>query len=432
MNPRGPPFPDLRAFDGRTLAGAVGQRRSDFVGFLVATAMSAYLVANRLIPDVFVLPVGLSIRLWEPFLALAAVAWFLWLIVQPKPFPRGALGLIALILLVVLVLAYFWNAPTYDEFEAQASRRGVLRVVLYGALFLISYHLALDLARGRRLLSLVAGLTAIQGVIGIFEFATGQRAVFLYHFWTGIGLIEDPKGVRGFNPSLRERLTGEIRAESTAPHPVTFSAVLAAGVLITLVLWLHAPTRRRRRLYGALLIPQLIALPLTSSRTGFVVLVVVGVALIVLQVRKWPAGLPLALGLTVVMLVTFVAVPSSARLLLNSFTRPLEDRNLHSRVADFDELPDLMADRPVIGAGYLTHDVSIIVFDNAYNTALWELGVVGFLLLVGFFLVCTGRSLKGLARGEPEETPVILMGVVGGLGLLAGGATFDAWTFDQF
>ncbi|MGH8915183.1 MAG: hypothetical protein ACRDZM_11795, partial [Acidimicrobiia bacterium] len=190
-----------------------------------------YLVINRLIPDAFVLPVGLSIRPWEPILGLLAILWFLWLVVEPKPLPRGALGLIALALLVTLVFAYFWNAPGYTEYEMQASRRGLLRVFLYAALFIASYHVATNLRRSRRILTLISVLTAIQGIIAIFEFVLKQRAVFLYDIWTAVGLIEDPDGVRGFSRDLKARPSGLTKVESTAPHPITLSAVLAMGVL---------------------------------------------------------------------------------------------------------------------------------------------------------------------------------------------------------
>jgi len=413
-------------------SGVIQPERRSLFGFLVVMTLAAYLVLNRLIPDALVLPVGLSIRPWEPILGLLALLWFLWLIVEPKPLPRGALGLIALALLGVLVLAYFWNAPGYTEFEMRASRRGLLRVFLYSALFVASYHLATSLRRSRGILTLISVLTAIQGIIAIFEFVLKQRAVYLYQIWTALGLIEDPEGVRGFSVGLKERPSGLTKVESTAPHPITLSAVLALGVLLTLVLYLHAPTKRQKHLFGVLLVPQVLALPVTNSRTGFFVLILAGLGIVFLQVREWPAALPLALGVSGLLGVAFAISPRTARLLLNSLTQPERDPNIVVRAERAAMVPDLMSERPLIGPGYITTDVGQVLFDNAYYKGLLELGVLGFLLLISFFLACFVRSVGGLARAGPDEHPLVLVGALGVLCLLFGGATFDAWTFDQF
>jgi hypothetical protein len=420
---------DLRP---NTLGGVIQPEPKSLFGFLVFLTLAVYLIVNRLIPDALVLPVGLSIRPWEPVLGLLALLWFLWLIVEPKPLPRGALGLIALALLMVLVFAYFWHAPDYSDYEMRASRRGLLRVFLYSALFVASYHLATNLRRARRILILIPVLTAIQGVIAVFEFVLKQRATFLYDLWTALGLIEDPDGVRGFSADLKARPSGLTKVESTAPHPITLSALLALGVLLTLVLFLHAPTRRQRRLFGLLLVPQVMALPVTNSRTGFFVLILAGLGIVFLQIRKWPTALPLAIGVTGLMGIAFVISPRTARLLLNSLTQPERDPNIVVRAERAATVPDLMSERPLIGPGYITTDVSRVLFDNAYYKALLELGVVGFLLLMSFFLGCFVRSVSGLEHADPDEHPVVLAGALGVLCLLFGGATFDAWTFDQF
>lgn len=410
----------------------IEERREDLFGFLVFLSLVAYLVVNRLIPDVFVLPVDLSIRVGEPVLALVIVMWVIWQIVQPKPLPRGALGLVAIALLFVLVLAYFWNAPGYTQFEMQASRRGLLRVVLYAGLFMAAYHLATRLGWAKRILTLISILTAIQGTIAIFEYLFQQRAVYLYHLWTGVGLIEDPRGIRGFSEFLKARPTGLPKAQSTAPHPITLSALLALGVLLTIALYLHAPTKRQRRLYVLLLIPQVLALPVTNSRTGFLILIVAGFVLALLQIRKWPRALPLALSLTGLMTIALVFSPGTTSLLLNSLTQPEQDPNIVVRVHRAELVPELMSDRPLLGSGYITTDVSQVLFDNAYYLGLVEFGVLGFLLLLSFFLLCFSRSFVALGRADSLEQPVLLVGVLGVLCLMVGGATFDAWTFDQF
>jgi len=406
--------------------------KPDIYRALLVASVIAYLVTNRLIQDIYVLPIGLSIRPWEPVLGLVLVAWLLWMITQPKPLPRGIVGLIALALLTVLIGSYFWNAPGFTPFQANASERGIVRVVLFAGLFLASYHLAFDRERARRFLMLIVSLSAIQGVLGVYEYVSGTSATFLHEIWTGIGLEVDPRGLRAFNELLKTRLTGELRVMGTAPNPLVLSALLALGSLITFALLSHTTSRRRRRLLAILLLVQIVSMPLTNSRSGFVILLGVGIVVVFLTVRQWPRMLPFALLLSIVMGITFTLVPRSARLLLNSFTRPQNDPNLEVRLQRFDQVPGLMSERPFLGAGYLTNDVEIIVFDNAFNLGLVELGIVGFMTLVAFFLVSIGRSLSGLARCSTGEEPLLLAGVIGGFSVIVAATTFDAWTFDQF
>lgn len=408
------------------------ETRGDLFGFLVFLTLAAYLMANRLIPDVFVLPVGLSIRVWEPLLALLALLWLLWLIVDPKPLPRGVLGLVGILLLVTLVLSYFWNAPNYSEFEMHASRRGLLRVFLYAGLFITAYHIAANRRWARRILTLIPILTAIQGTIAIFEYIFQQRAVWLYHLWTGVGLIEDPNGIRVFSEYLKARPSGLPKVQSTAPHPITLSAVLAVGVLLTVIMYLHAPTKRRRRMFLLLLVPQLLALPVTNSRTGFFILALGGAAIALLQVRAWPRALHLVLGISALIAAGLLISPGTGDLLLESLAQPEQDPNIVVRVERAELVPELLAERPLIGPGYLTTDVGNVLFDNAYYLALLELGIVGFLLLITFFLLCMFRSISALNRSGPVERPLVLSGALGVLCVLLGATTFDALTFDQF
>ena len=57
------------------------------------------------------------------------------------------------------------------------------------------------------------------------------------------------------------------------------------------------------------------------------------------------------------------------------------------------------------------------------------LGLVAFL---AFVLTSLVRCWTGSARAGPDEVILPIVGVIAALALIVGGATFDAWTFDQF
>jgi O-antigen ligase len=91
-----------------------------------------------------------------------------------------------------------------------------------------------------------------------------------------------------------------------------------------------------------------------------------------------------------------------------------------------------MEKHPFVGAGYLTHDPRIQIFDNAYNKALVEFGLIGFAMLILFFLSALVTTWRGTTMADEYEIVLPAVGVIAVLSLLAAGATFDAWTFDQF
>lgn len=404
----------------------------DLVGRMVSFLVIAYLVLNRLLSDRFVLPVGLSVRLYELVLVALGVAWALWMVREPHPFPLGLVGLFGLLSFAVLALAPFIHATTLTAFQADASERGLFRLFILSFLFIACFHLAFRLKEGMRIVGWLLVVTAFQAAFGIYEFLTAKPVVFLDSVALSIGLIPDPKSVRGEFDSVFQRLSGEVRAVGTAPHPIVLSALIAVGVLVAVTWLLYA--RKTKVAVGVALLGAVIALalPVTNSRTAFVILMAAGLPFLLLHIRKLPQLLMWMLPFIAVLMVSFALSPSTPRLLLNSLTNPEEDQNTTVRIERFSRVPELLAERPAVGAGYLTHDTNVQLFDNAFNKAIIEFGVLGFALVMGFFLTALATCWRGTARARPDEIVLPAVGVIAAISLLAAAATFDAWTFDQF
>lgn len=404
----------------------------DLVGKMVLFLVIAYLILNRLLSDRFVLPVGVSVRLYELVLVALGAAWALWMLREPHPFPLGLVGLFGLLSFAVLALSPFIHATTLSPFQADAAERGLFRLFILSFLFIACFHLAFRLREGMRVLGWLLVVTAFQAAFGIYEFLTAKPVVFLDSVALAIGLIPDPKSVRGEFDSVFLRLSGEVRAVATAPHPIVLSAVIAVGVLVAVTWLLYV--RKPRVAAGVALLGAVIglALPVTNSRTAFVILMAAALPLAVLHIKKLPQMLMWMLPIIGVLVVSFALSPSTPRLLLNSLTNPEEDQNTTVRIERFSRVPELLSERPAIGAGYLTHDTNVQLFDNAFNKAIIEFGVVGFALVMGFFVTALVTCWRGTARARPDEIVLPAVGVVAVISLLAAAATFDAWTFDQF
>ena len=235
-----------------------------------------------------VLPVGFSVRLYELVLLFLGLAWLIWMIREPHPFPLGLAGLFGLLTFVTLGVAPFLYANSMTTFQADASERGLFRLFILSALFLAAFHLAFRLRAAFVVLAWVLVVTAFQAAFGIYEFVTEKPVLFLDSVATSIGLIPDPKSVRGEYDAVFQRLSGEIRAVATAPHPIVLSAVIALGVLVAVTWLLYV--KKPRVAAGVAVLGAVIglALPVTNSRTAFVILLAAIIPFILLHLRHLP------------------------------------------------------------------------------------------------------------------------------------------------
>lgn len=402
------------------------------MGSLTFALVVAYVAVNRLVKDVYVLPVGLSIHPSEVILVLVILGWLMWMITEPAPLPRGIVGFLGVALLVVVGTAPFINGLDMTEFQANGAERGLVQAALLAGLFLAAYRIAYDRRRAYLLLAVTVGFSIVQALMAIYESATRTAVSVLGSIWLSIGLQVDPRGLRGEELNLAPRLSGELRALATAPHPLVLTSLLAMAVGVTVVLYLHADSRRARLiLLGAVAI-LLVGVGATASRTGFVMLAVLGLFIAVVSVPQIPRAMPLV-GIVIAGGIGIaLTAPNTPRLILDFFTGRRTDNSVDIRLERTASIPELLERRPAIGAGYLTGDPSVIIFDNGYFTELIELGIIGLALLVAFFLAILVRCYGTLSIAPEADRPLLLAGVIAAISLLIASATYDTFSFDQF
>lgn len=402
------------------------------IGRTVFVLTIVYVIMNRVVPDLMVLPIGFSLRPYEVIMVLILGTWVVWLITEPQPFPTGLVGAVGLGLIVILALAPFLNAVGLSQFQANAAERGLFRMFLLAGLFMAAYHLGSRLRYAKKLLAWVLGATVFQALLGIWEFVTEQPLTFMFELSRGLGLIFDPNAIRIERVNVFVRQTGELRVATTAPHPIVFSAGIALAVLVVAAWLVYSDNPRVRRWLIASAAVLVMALPIANSRTPFVMLAVAAFPAAILMVREFPRVVPLVLAALLGLGVAFVVSPETPRLLLDSVTRSDQDQNTQIRLERFERLPELMAARPIVGAGYLTHDPGIQIFDNAYNLGLIEFGILGLVFILWWFLCALVRSWTATRSARPDEKVLPIAGALTVIALLAASTVFDAWTFDQF
>jgi O-antigen ligase len=393
--------------------------------------VAAYLIASRLIEDIYTLPIGVSLHPTDVILAALLVVWMLWMLTAPLPFPIGIVSVLGVALVVVFLVAPYVNALDLSEFEAAGAERGLVRATLYAGLFIASYHLALCRRRAVHILIMVIAVTVFQALLAVYETMVGAPLLVLGSIWQSVGLEVDPRAFRIADAVLQLRLTGEMRASATAPHPLVLAGLLAVGIGICVAIYLYVGSRRARVLLLGTIVLQLLAIGATNQRTAFLVLAVLAVVVGITQVHKLPSALPLVAAMVIGGAAVMAVSPNTPRLILNFMTGQQPDHNVAVRTSKYQVLPELIERRPVFGAGFSTSDPALVTFDNGYLTELVELGIVGLAILLVFLLVVAGRSFVLLQRADRADQPILLSAVLAAVVLFTSMTTFDVMSFAQ-
>lgn len=400
---------------------------------LVFVVLVVYLIVDRAIPDLYVVPVGISIRPAQIVLMVVALALLVAMALDLRPLPRGIVGVVGLITVVMLLAMPFLAADSLTANEASGAERGIVQTILLVTLFLAGYYVAVrDVGRAHAILLWVVALTAIQALLVYYESLTGSYVAADWKF-LNLGLFElDPGLDRGFGfNSLRE---GGARPTATAPHPIVMSGLLALGLLLVYALYLTTNSRRSRNVLTVLVMPMLVGMLVLHTKTGFVVLVAGGIIVAAVGLRHHAAKtirfFLAAFGVVAAVVVFF---PKSVRTMLNLFARAPEGASVAARTSDYALFPDILERHPFLGAGYLTRGSSEVVLDNSFLDELIELGVIGAVLLFALLIIITFRVVRvtNLAASGPD-TAILMAGSAAGIALLLSMATFSSLKFEQF
>ena len=283
--------------------------------------------------------------------------------------------------------------------------------------------------------SLVAG-GAIVGFFAIVESRTGFN---VFNQLDRVIPILQPGS--DMEPEAYQRYgAARLRVFGSAQHPIALSAALA--LLTPLAVYLRQRNGERRWLIClALLVAGCAA---GVSRTGIVMLVVVGIVFLWLRPRevrrRWPALIP-------VLIILKLVLPGTLGAIKQSFSPPggliAEQKSLpgqsgSGRVADIGPALTEWRRQPLLGQGFGTRVIDpgirgpqANILDNQWLGTLLETGAVGFFGWLWFF----ARVVRRFGRASREDDSargwlfVSLAAAVCAFGV--GMFTYDAFAFIQ-
>lgn len=330
-------------------------------------------------------------------------------------------------MVVFVILAAYLASSSHDAYEASGAQRGVFLVIMYAALFLGGYFIAQSDRWAIGILKTVVIMTVWQAILTVIEWWEGAAVTIAWPIWGMLGL--DTAGVvRGD----QFRLTGLFRPQGAAAHPIVASSLAAITVLIIIALLVEEDRPRVRRWLLVALLPVLLSVFLVNSRTGFVILVVGALLFVILKARWLPRLLPLAVVGLIGIGIAGILSPDSLRSSLDLFWRASEDSSVTVRIDRLGSVPELIAQNPIFGPGWLTNDPTVLLFDNTWILSLIEMGIVGTAAILVFITSTIGRMWTARSAAVGVESVLVLSGITAGAALMISGFTFDAFAFDQF
>lgn len=280
--------------------------------------------------------------------------------------------------------------------------------------------------------ALAAGGGAL-AVLGLVEAATGFD-VFAHLHAIAPFLHKNPA------PYLPEDIRGgRLRIIASAQHPIALSALFA--ILLPVAVYVARQQRTRLWTLNAFLL--VLGVFATESRTGIVMLLVIGVVYLRLRPREtrrlWRWVLP-------AVVVIHLAVPGSLGALRASFfpvggivSQEEAGAGTHGsgRLADLGPSLAEWRLKPLFGEGYGTRIPDIgpkqnaAILDDQWLGTLLETGVVG----VAAWLVLLGSAYRRLARAARSDTSErgwLYAGLAASVASFGVGmATYDAFSFIQ-
>lgn len=397
----------------------------------------------------YTLPASLPFSL-DPYrlaIGLVALGWGTSLIIDRRlRIHKTGLGGPLIALLLTAVLSIILNAPTLATSNlVSVSVKSLTFLISFFILFIFAVNVMRtreDIDRIVRVIVLVGAAIALEVVIeyrthtNLFN-SEGRLFPFLHQV---------PLTLLGLDPTELAR-EGTLRAYGSAEDPIECSAFLA--LLVPLSLYLYSATRQRRWLVVTLVL--VLGVLGTLSRTGILMLVVIGIVYFQKRRKATVRALPVLLP---ALLIALAAAPHSLGAFYSEFfpktgiiAQQSQKGAPGQQVGQGDNRldrigPDLTiwSKTPFFGQGYGSRDsnpedaaaehVKLAgQTDDQWLKSLLETGLLGVLALVWLFFRST-RRLKRIARTSGGNDGWLAVALVASLdAFMIGMFTFDALGF---
>ena len=441
------------------IIGASPQVGVAFVAFAVIASLtrSAYLrwphLLGALILVILLIPIRryalpanlpFQLELYRVIVALLVVGWAASLLVDHRSrFRRTGFEAPLAVIFGALIASVLANPGRVAQSATEVNKA----LMFFVSFVLVLYLTACAIRRLDEVDFLAKTLVAGGAIVALFAIVEARTSFNVFnHVSRVIPFLIDQGDVGGF---VRVG-TGKLRVFGSAQHPIALSAALV--MLIPLALYLARRYRQRRWMVCALVL--LAAATATVSRTGIIMLVVVGLVFLWLRPREtrrlWPA-------LLLAPIVIHFALPGTLGAIKNSFLpagglvaeqKVQPGQGGSGRIADLGPGLQQWKQKPLLGDGFGTRvvdativstpvpkssalDPNVKILDNQWLGLLLETGVVGFFGWLWLFIRVIRRFGAEAKRDESDRGWLLASLTAGVAAYAVGMLTYDAFAFVQ-
>ncbi|MFC7724023.1 O-antigen ligase family protein [Nocardioides sp. GCM10028917] len=389
-----------------------------------ATAiLTTYLVLLWFVPSTMVVPALGSAGSPSNLLGVGCFSWWVWFHVQRAEdtgvgFQPVRAAMLGWLLIMLVVYAHAMASPILGD-EISVADNGILRLLGMAGVLLLATDGITTRERHRVLLRRLALAAGVVAVLGLVQYATHQ-------IWV------DRLSIPGLTAStagqeLSER-AGFARPSGTSTHPIEYGVVLAMA--LPLVIALAGGQHRQRLFFRVLLVPMILSIYLSVSRSAYVCALV---ALVVMAL-SWDHRKRIHAGffLLVTSVAMYLWVPGLLGTIVTLFSQGEDDPSVASRTGSYEIAAQFITNSPLLGRGFGTFLPKYWILDNGYLGLLIEggiLGLVGLLAVIVAGVLAARRARSWSTDPDDRQMARALMASImaGACGL----AFFDTFAFPQ-
>jgi O-antigen ligase len=333
-------------------------------------------------------------------------------------------GVLCVFWLSVLVSYVVMDRSALTETQAAAADRLMMQLAVISGVALLAAECLTSLRDVRRVLRALTWGGAFCGVVAALQ------------YWVALDITPYLRDLPGFsvnfeNPAIVAR-SALNRVSGTSITAIELGVV--AGMLLPLAIYLAmSDTERSARKRWAPVVLIALAIPTSVSRSAIIsVALALAVFIALMPIRQRLVALCVApLAVTGV----FMSAPGVIGTLTSFFQAGTRDDSVMARIYDYPEVERLVHQAPWFGHGGGTYlpENPMYILDNQYLKTAIELGLVGVVVLLAYFLVPLISAL--VARRHTSDPELrLLCAALAGAALAAGACsvTFDSLSFPMF
>ena len=331
---------------------------------------------------------------------------------------------LCLLWLSVLVSYVVMDRRILTGEQIASADRMLMQLVAITGVALVAAECLTSLADVRRVLRALIWGGAFCGFVAALQ------------FWISLDLATYLRMLPGFemnfdNPAIVAR-SGLSRVAGTSIHAIELGVV--AGMLLPLAIWLalHDTERsmRRRWIPVALIV---LGIATSVSRSGVISMCLAFGTLVALMPARQRLFAICAspFGLVAV----FMSAPGLIGTLTAFFGAGANDDSVQARLDDYPVVERLVSQAPWLGHGGGTYmpENPWYILDNQYLKTAIELGLIGVVVLVAYFLIPFITALVARRRSRDPEFRLLCAALAGAaLAASACSVTFDSLSFPMF